>query len=662
MRASSILIISFALFVLAFLGYSLWESNSRQPFADVSKEQKEADMRMAEKYLYNAEPERSLPIIHKYKDEMERQTSDGKKWLNLFAEASAELNDADQLLIIYQFHPETLKINEKAALKLAELQLKYGNQEEYRELRKLWENREETPATWTLLDADALLQMGKKQQAYELLNDKHWLGKAEDERQMRLALIQLNDNPLEALEILNIEHSKDPRNPDIRLFRGKIYESQNKIALAEQDFNAAANLDPSNIYLQDQLAEFYRRQKNYGKALSIWQKTLNHNPNDQVWLKSLYWNYVTVPSTFNWKTLPLTEEKSKAFLTYLLSLKPGEYWDSTAFEKIPYQLDILSDFQTSYWLRLLQALKKQDEKEALSLLENNHFESSSWAPVLEISLMRILNYRQKGSLRLPADLPNSKSLLSDLVNQEGLPTLYKTLDQLAQQEADEGSLKLPEGLQSLLNSPQIFAVALLSEGWTEAALQITPPGLSADFPNWVALLYVNGLRQNRGNQATLQFLNQQKPTPIATLLKAEIFIANGQSDQAIAQLEKITQDASEVGTKAVWLTCLIDLEKGRYRKAGEALESHPQLSQTLQGQETLARIALMEGDDQLATQIYKKIVRQSKEAKSYLARQAYQQKNWKLAEQLTEALLNEFPGNPQLQENLKKIKEQQTQD
>lgn len=42
---------------------------------------------------------------------------------------------------------------------------------------------------------------GQKQQAYELLNDKHWLGKAEDERQMRLALIQLNDNPLEALEI-----------------------------------------------------------------------------------------------------------------------------------------------------------------------------------------------------------------------------------------------------------------------------------------------------------------------------------------------------------------------------------------------------------------------------------------------------------------------------
>lgn len=654
MRQSNILIICFVIFVLAFLGYSLWQSNSKAPLSNVSQEQQEADMKMAEKFLYNEEPERSLPIIHKHKDEMEKDTPEGKKWLNLFVDASTNLNDTDQLLMIYQFSPDAIQNHENGALKLADVLLKNGNQADFSDIRNLWKNRETNLPAWTLLDADNLLQQGEKQQAYLLLKDKKWSGKSEDERLMRIALIKFHEDPQEALSVLNAEYSKDPKNPEIRIFRGKIYESQNKISLAEQDFNAAANLEPRNIYLQDQLAEFYRRQKNYSKALTIWQKILTQSPNDQIWLKSLFWSYTAFPTTYNWKHAQLPQEKSRAFLVYVLGLKPGHYWDPNAFEKVPYKLDVLSDYQAAYWLRLLQALKNHDEQEAIVLLQNNHFEATSWAPKLEITLRRILNFRKNGSLLIEGDTPGSASIFS---NQTNVPTLYKELDNLAQQEALKGSpIQLPEDMQALLSNQEIFAVALLSEGWIEAALQIQPPGLlSADFPHWVAVLYTNGLRQNRGNQAALQFIAQQKPTPISILLKAEMMIAEGQKDQALTELEKLSSDPGDIGARAVWLACLIDLEKGRYRKAGEALEAHPQLSQTLQGQETLGRIALMEGEQETATQIYQKIMHQSNEAKSFLARQAYQQKNWTLARELTEDLLNEFPGNAQLQENLKKI-------
>lgn len=657
MRQSNILIICFVIFVLAFLGYSLWQSKATAPLSTVSKERQEADMKAAEKYLHDAEPERSLPIIHQYKEEMEINTPEGKKWLNLFADASADLNDSDQLLMIHQFTPEVLKNNEKGALSLANAFIKEGNLNEYAALRKLWKNREDNLAAWTLLDADALLQQGQKQSAYELLKDKKWTGKFEDERLMHIALIQMQEDPQKALDILNAEYSKDPKNSEILIFKGKIYESQRRISLAEQDFNTAAIREPRNIYLQDQLAEFYRRQKNYPKALAIWQKLLPLSPNDQIWVKSLFWSHVASPTTYDWKKAPLPEEKSRAFLVYFLGLKPGQYWNQSNFEKLPNNLDSLSDYQATYWLRLLQALKTDDEQGALSLLNNNHFEASSWAPMLEITLHRILNYRQNGSLLIEGDIPNSESMLNVLSGQNNVSTLYKDLDTLAQQEANQGSsFKLPDDMKALLNSQEIFAVALLSEGWTEAALQLHPVSLlSADFPDWVQALYVNALRQNRGNQAALQFAAGQKQTPTIILLKAEIEIAEGKTDRVVPELEKLKSDPSDIGARAAWLISLIDLEKGQYRKAGEAIEAHPKLSQTLQGQETLGRIAVLEGEPEIAAQIYQKIMHQSTEAKSFLVRQAYQQKNWALARELTEDLLNEFPGNVQLQENLKKI-------
>ena len=410
MRQSNILIICFIIFIVAFLGYSLWQSKEA-PLSEVSKVQQEVDMKMAEKYLEKAEPERSLPIIHQYKEEMEKNTPSGKKWLKLFVDASTSLNDTDQLLMIYQFKPDILKNNEQGALILADIFLKEGDQTEFNNLRKLWKNNEANLAAWTLLDADAFLQQGNRQNAYELLKDKTWTGKLEDERLMRIALIKLHENPAEALEMLNAEFSRNPKNPEILLFRGKIYESQNNITLAEKDFTAATMLAPQNVHLQDQLAEFYRRQKNYTKAQSIWQKLGTLSPNEQIWMKSLFWNQVAIPLAYNWKNAPLSEIKTYSFLTYLLGLKSGQFWDQQAFEKIPHHLAVLSEYQSTFWLRLLQALKVHDEPGAAALLHNNHFENTSWAPLLEITLRRILNYRKNGSLLIEEDAPDTQSRL-----------------------------------------------------------------------------------------------------------------------------------------------------------------------------------------------------------------------------------------------------------
>lgn len=594
MRQTKILIVSFIIFVIAFLGYSLWRSRAAAP---LTNEQQEKDLQLAEKYLQNAEPERSLPIIHKHQKEMQNYTSEGKKWLKLFVDASTALNDTDQLILIFQFRPDIFKENEKGALNLAETFLREGNQNEYIQIRELWRNHEKDSAAWVLLDADDLIQNGEDQRAYDLLKSKKWTGKSEEERLIRIAMIKFWQNPQEALDILNDQYSKDPKQEDILLYRGKIYELLNKQPLAEQDFLAAVKMDPHNVHLQDQLAEFYRRGKNYFKALSVWKKVLDQSSNDFIWLKSLFWNRVAFPIGFQWKNSLDQNHKSHPFLNYVLNLKAGTYWDEDAFENNPQNLHALSEYQGAYWLRLLQALKDRREHDALALLENNPFEMNSWAPLMELSLRRILNFRKHGSLSIEGEVPHAEPLLDSLAHPDDIPTLYKELEYFAQQQAISGtSFNLPESMQALLSNQEAYVAALLSEGWNEAGLQLqTTNLLSADFPDWFQRLYVNALRQNRGNSTALKFIEQQKQTPIMTLLK----------------------------------------------------------------QETLARIALAEGKSDVASQIYQKILNDSTEAKSFLARQAYQQKNWPLAHKLTEDLLKEFPGNVQLQENLKKILSQE---
>lgn len=656
MRQSNILIICFVIFVLAFLGYSLWQSKG-DAFPTISKEQREADLKAAEKYLHDADPERSLPIIHSYKEEMEKNSPEGKKWMNLFVEASNQLNDIDQLLLIFDYNPLAFSDHEPASITLANTFIKAQEEKEFTKIRELWRNRETNLPAWTLLDSDALALQGNSQQAYAILKNQVWTKPYEDERVMRIAMLKMQDNPRESLDIIDSSFSKDPKNPEIRLFRAKIYETMGQNSEAELDYLAAAKSDPKDVYLQDQLAEFYRRQKNFNKALNVWQKTLTYSTNDQIWMKNIFWSQIATPAKQDWKKMQLPEEKSRPFLVYALSLKPGEYWNQTDFEKIPHSMDALVDYQATYWLRLLQALKKHDEKTADAFLRNNAFHANSWAPLLEMTLRRIINYRQKGSLLIEGDTQSAEALLEILAKKDSVPQLYWELDHLAQKEADQGSsFEMPSEMKNLLKSDDVFAVALLSEGWIEAGLQMSPAQkLPENFPDWVAALYIQALKQNRGDQVALKYASMQNQTPIVILLSAEMEMSAGKTDELLEQLDQLQSQPGAIGRQAAWLTSLLDIKKGRYSNAKKIITEHPDLLSSLQGQEALGRIAVLQGKSEEAAEIYHKILQKSNEAKSYLARLAYQQKNWPQARAITEELLKEFPGNRQLQGNLEKI-------
>jgi|GEM_PF-2476154 len=153
---------------------------------------------------------------------------------------------------------------------------------------------------------------------------------------------------------------------------------------------------------------------------------------------------------------------------------------------------------------------------------------------------------------------------------------------------------LDNSIQALLKSKEIFSSLALASGWTEAGIELHQMEVFPDhFPEFAIIELTEALRVSRGDKVALDFAGKQK------------FDIN--------------------------IAFLI--------------------------QELSARIALEEGNLEHATRIYETISDKSFEAKSYLARKAYKEKNYKQAQAFTEELLQKYPGNALLMENLKKIQE-----
>jgi len=114
-------------------------------------------------------------------------------------------------------------------------------------------------------------------------------------------------------------------------------------------------------------------------------------------------------------------------------------------------------------------------------------------------------------------------------------------------------------------------------------------------------------------------------------------------------------------TAAGWNEAAIDMHYSKPTTANTPEWVNHQFGQILQinrglnAVEQRARQAHYAGDIKLAQTLYNTIIDQSTEAKSYLARQAFVDKQWIIARELTIQLLKEHPGNKQLWDNLSKI-------
>lgn len=625
----------------------------------------EGDLRRAEKLMSQGKVEEATKIIHSYEDEISVRTELGRRWLDLLIASCMKSGNYAQLMILYEAYPQAFENNEKAAIMVGNSYILAKQPQQYQEVRSRWEDRLTDRDSWAVLDADALLLEGKKQEAIKLLKSMKFEGQKDVDRLVRLALLYVIDNPKASWDYLSDAYNIDPKNPDILTYRGKLLESLGKAPLALYEYLAAIQVDPSNLFLRDQLAEFYMRRNQTSQALSVWLETLSKPSLDLIWMKALFWSKVLSPVQFDWAKASPPAGSSRPFIEYLIALPAGTFWDQEAFDQLPNGKKYLSEFQITFWLRLLEALKNRNDNEAHKLIKFNTFTGALLNPQLEKAVKQILSYRETGSLNFDvAQLKDSGkekgSDQSSAIGGKAAETFFDQLDAYASKELSGGGQKLPPELHDLLMSKEVFSAAFLAGGWLEASLALHKMSvLPNNFPDWIAYGLTQALRSNRSTQEALAFAVHQKRTPALSLLIGELYIAESKFDEALAALDPYLKEQSEIGYRAVWLTGVIYADKGEYEKAKEIVESQPKVAEEVGGKEILARIALAQGNIEAADKLYLQLQEESPEAMSYLARKAYAEKNWKRAQELTEQLILMFPDSPILRDNLNKIVEEQ---
>lgn len=626
----------------------------------LNNEQQAADLSRAAELLNIHKPDESLEIVHHYKQEIEKSSDTGQLWLDLFIRGSEETRDIPQLTVLFEFQPESFKDHESASLLVADSYINDNRTKDYKKIRSLWEDRETQVAAWYVLDVDQLLLEGRREDAILLLKSRTFKDKADIGRLVRLALLYADEDPKISWKYLGEAYSKDPQNADVRSYRAKLLETAGKYNLAHNEYQAAIRLDPNNIFLKDQLADYYLRQKQYPMALKTWSETLSPPSLDKIWVKSLFWGKLTTPVEFEWSETPPPQGILEPFVQYLVSLDNRAFWSDEKFERVPNNSYYLRTQQATFWLQLLNALKNKNEKEAYKLLKYNTFMTTSWDPELELALKRVLAYRMNKTLKVDDSLIPIATIQQEKSKNLKLPPLFQQLETLAANENSGNSENIPRDLQNLLLSNEIFSAIFLTAEWYEAGLQLHQlPVIPEDFPAWVAPNLTKAIHHNRSSLEALEFASSQNPSPELSLLIAELMIAGGNTEAALETLNKLTKLDSDVGFRSAWLASLLYIEKKEWKAARNTIISQPKLVNDLLGRETLARIAYLEGDTTLADKLYATIEKTSPEARSYLAKKAYSEKNWKRARELTEKLITDYPDNPMLRKNLEKILEEQ---
>lgn len=581
----------------------------------------------------------------------ERDESSERRWAGLEIRACVQLGLLTRLDSLLNFHRESVIADEEACLMLARAAMHLNDTNRVALLSDAWRNKTAAAHLWLSFDADQLMLNGRPAEAEALLAQQEFNGAKDCGRLVRLAMLKANDSFADAWNLLADAYERNPRNSEVRLYRGQILERAARPRFARIEFEAAHFADTNNPIYRDTLGEFYRRQGNQLGALDVWAGDLDKETPGFIWSKALFWNRVLRGGPLPAYTVTNRANTAFAFNRYLSRIPTNQFWDEISFDLLPSKPLVQRRQQEAFWLAVIEELREGREGNALDRLRNNPFGDAIWSPELFTALVRILHQRKRGDLNPPEwELPR--------VTDTNAHNFIIQLDEAARKQRAMGKLyPLPDDLKKVLASDDAPALALLAAGWFRAGLDLIKTTEGADgMPGWVTYSVIQAKRLIESPEAALAYAQQQTGGGRERLLLiGELRVATGQVDTGLADLEGLSRDDSPVGFRAAWLFSTLELSRKKHDVAAAAVRRQPRLENSAIGQELLARIAMAQGQTNQAIQIYEAIVTNSVEAKAYLARLAFANSNYNRARELTEALEFELPDVMQIRANLNAI-------
>lgn len=627
--------------VAAYGTYAIWDNQETISYWFESQTDREVqDYKKAQTALAKDDYEEVFALAIPYAAEMDQQTPAGQRWLNLLIRTAEQSKNMPRLVLLYEYNPQVFTSHEKASLLAANGYLVASAPESYDSIRSLWLGREGLPTDWYLLDVDRMLQEGKRSEALDMLRSKRFeSGKADARRSIRLAALVVMEDPKHAWEALKDAEQKDPTNSDVYLYKGRLLQSINRHDLAINEYLDAVKYSPQNPHLWELLGDQYLAIGQNKEAIDAYRAGLNKGNSTSLWLKTYFWTKVAYPKNLSWSTIPIPPSDKEPLLEYYLQLPEARYWGIAGAHPLVQENRYISSEPTAFWLRLLGDLQDKNFAHATVLLEQQNSQAFSWQPSLFEGLRTIAALQKEK----PAFTPNAD------------PQAGNFLDFL-----NKPMHTWPQWVYDLAQTKDAYPIALIEAGWLNSGLQLLSTGPLPDSRPDALVVEIMEAYQTLDGQPkrAIAYGLNQKRTGGLTLTLAQLYYDNLQTKEAINLLRKVPEDnpfALQVQEKLLHLY----LSENEWEEAKRLVEKSPNLEKTVQGKEVLAKQALEEGDISLAAKLYSSIVEQSADAKGFLARKAFNDKDYTRAKLLTEQLIQLYPESVVLKENLKKILQEQ---
>lgn len=555
----------------------------------------------AERLLAGKHPLRALEILNSVEFKISGNPLLEQKWKLLALDIAMTLEDDQLLYKLWMLEPSYFDHHEKLSLKVATHALSHNDLENYKQIAKNWQAEGKEGQSWFLLEADALILQGETEKATAFLHAASLHGNQEILRLIRLALLNENEHPKVAWNYLLKALKINPNDPDLHLYRAQLLESAKKKELAVEEYKKATAKSQKNSFYTEELVNFFIRQHQYKEALSLINaSTLT---SDVLRLKALFLEKV-----------------------FLGKGNPIEFWN-LSWEKLA--------GSEAEWLKVFQNLKSGHDKKAFDILQNHpemaELNFSLYEGLKKAIAMQHPYLKDEETVVIENPIHPVFSLLCESIHSDEYVSLFKSKD--------------------------CYAALALASGWSEAALNLrnSSTALSSAFPKWVAHGYAKALISNRSKEEALSFIQKQVPTPQLYLLAGELNLQLQRYDEAEKIFSTLAKKPGHLGQKAALLLSKTYASQNSFLKARNAVLDNHSLAESVAGKESLARLELVFGDATLAEKMYAEISEHSTEAKSYLAKKAFDKKDYPTAYKLTKHLVEQFPERNDLKVQLGKI-------
>lgn len=392
-------------------------------------------------------------------------------WLTTAIETAQQNEDTAYLLWTYQQNPKLFYKHEKAALQTGNALIETGQVEEYGELRLGWEKLQKQSADWAILDIKALIQLKRTHEAVSRYQRLKLPPAHKAKALAEIALGIAENDPQKAWELLEPIRS-NAADAALLYASGIIKEKLGDISAALHYYVASVRSAPKDPYFRVKVADILCRKNKYREALQCLAEGLLPPSSDSLWCRFLFWRQVTIPFPAKIPEPPPPGPR-RELIRFLRTLPEDRFWDEPNFDKVAAQFPHVMSMPEVWWLRLLEMIRNKNLIAARSLLSVERYPGPSLCPELEVNLLRIIMYKQTGSLGF--DSLDEETRISE-------HPFFRELDRAAQQ----GGIVFSNNLLSLLTGDLAFTAACLSVGWNEAAKKLFPKTPQrTPIPDWL---------------------------------------------------------------------------------------------------------------------------------------------------------------------------------